>query len=349
MSDNIKKTGALIALIAPLVIAAADARAQDFTLVGAGGILQDAERAAYFEPFAKARGLDIAEDSYSGQMAKIRAMVDSGTVTWDVVQMEQDSVVAGCDEGLFVPIDWSRIGDPDDFVPSAYLECGVGAFVWAMVPSFDTDRLPEGPETWADFWDTATWPGKRGFRATAKMTLEIALLADGVAPDEVYAVLATREGQDRAFAKLDEIKDDILWWTSGAESVERIVAGDVAMSATFNGRVTGANQDGAHLAQLWDGQVYGTDYWVIVSGTEHEELAQDFVHFASQPENQAEFPKHVTYGVTNKAAIDMIPAELAALLPTKAENMANSVALSTEFWSDNGESLEARFANWRSQ
>ncbi len=39
-----------------------------------------------------------------------------------------------------------------------------------------------------------------------------------MAKDELYDVLGTDEGLDRAFAKLDEIKDAIpVWWTSGAQ------------------------------------------------------------------------------------------------------------------------------------
>jgi putative spermidine/putrescine transport system substrate-binding protein len=318
-------------------------------VVGAGGVLQDAERKAFFEPFAKQAGVKLSEDSYSGQVAKVRAMVTSKSVSWDVMQVEQNTMLSGCDEGLFEKLDWSRIGARDDFIPEAYCECGVGAFVWSMVMSYDLSSVTDAPRTWSDFWDLKRWPGKRGLRQTAKMTLEIALLADGVAPGDIYKVLATKNGQDRAFAKLDQIKPSILWWTSGAESLERLAARDTALSATFNGRVTAANKTGRNFALVWDGQVYGIDYWGIVKGSPNKAVAENFIAFASRPESQAAFPNFIAYGVTNKKAIAAIDPKVAKDLPTTPGNLVKSVGLDTAFWADNGEVLEARFATWRSQ
>lgn len=325
------------------------ADAGKLTVVGAGGVLQDAERKAFFEPFAKSSGVAVTEDSYSGQMAKVRAMVASGSVSWDVMQVEQNTLLSGCAEGLFEELDWTRIGNQEDFIPEAYSECGVGAFVWSMVPSYDKSKLADGPKNWADFWNTQKWPGKRGFRQTAKMTLEIALLADSVPAREVYDVLSTKAGQDRAFAKLDQIKSDIIWWTSGAESLERLASGDVAATATFNGRVSAANATGKNFALLWDGQVYGIDYWGIVKGSANRENAEKFIAFASSDTAQSAFPQYITYGVTNKKAISNVKPELAKDLPTTEENLKTAVGLNTEFWADNGEALEARFATWRAQ
>lgn len=319
------------------------------TVVGAGGVLQDAERKAFFEPFARSSGVAITEDSYSGQMAKVRAMVASGSVSWDVMQVEQNTLLSGCAEGLFEELDWAKIGKKEDFIPEAYSDCGVGAFVWSMVPSFDKAKLSDGPRSWAEFWDVKKWPGKRGFRQTAKMTLEIALLADGVSPAEVYKVLAAKAGQDRAFAKLDQIKSDIIWWATGAESVERLAAGDVVATATFNGRVAAANATGKDFALIWDGQVYGIDYWGIVKGSANRDNAERFIAFAASDAAQAAFPQYIAYGVTNKKAIQSVRPDVAKDLPTTEVNLKSAVHLNTEFWADNGEALEARFATWRAQ
>jgi putative spermidine/putrescine transport system substrate-binding protein len=325
------------------------AQTQQLTVVGAGGVLQDAERKAFLEPFAKETNVSITEDSYSGQMAKVRAMVESKTVSWDVMQVEQNTMMSGCEEGLFERLDWKAIGERSDFIPEAYSDCGVGAFVWSMVLSYDRSGVADGPKNWAEFWDLKKWPGKRGLRQTAKMTLEIALLADGVEPKDIYKVLATKVGQDRAFAKLDQIKPSILWWTSGAEALERLASRDTVVAAAFNGRVTAGNKAGRNFALVWDGQVYGIDYWGIVRGSPHKQAAENFIKFASQPGPQTAFPNYIAYGVTNKKAIAAIDPKVAEGLPTTPENLAKSVGLNTAFWADNGEMLEARFATWRSQ
>ncbi|TWA81602.1 putative spermidine/putrescine transport system substrate-binding protein [Azospirillum brasilense] len=335
-------------LFAP-ALAQSPAQTEQLTVVGAGGVLQDAERAVFFRPFADSNKVQLTEDSYSGQMAKVRAMVDTGSVSWDVLQVEQNSLLSGCEEGLFEKIDWTAIGDRKDFIDEAYSECGVGAFVWSMVMTYDRSRIADGPKSWADFWNVQRWPGKRGLRQTAKMTLEIALLADGVPRGEVYKVLATPAGVDRAFASLDRLKPDILWWTSGAEPIERLASGDVVISAAFNGRVAAANQGGRSFALAWDGQVLGVDYWAIPKGAKNRATAERFIAFASRPEVQARFPSHIAYGVTNRKANLAVDPKLAADLPTSPANFALAVPLDTAFWADHGEALEARFANWRSR
>jgi putative spermidine/putrescine transport system substrate-binding protein len=334
-----------------LVGSTAGAFAQEKTLnvVGAGGSLQDAQRHAYYEPFASAFDVNVIEESYSGAMAKVEAMVRTDTVTYDVMQVEQDDVVTGCEEGLFEPLDWAELGDPADFVESATMaECGVGYFVWSMVFTYDRTKTPEGPQTWAEFWDTDIWPGRRGLRKTPKMTLELALMADGVSVDEIYDVLSTPEGQDRAFAKLDEIKEHVVWWTSGAQPIERLAAGDVEYSAAFNGRVSNANLEGKDFALEWDGQIYGMDFWAIVKGTPRLDLAKQFITHAIKPEQQARFPEKILYGITNKAALEGLEPALLSQLPTAEANLAVSLPLSSDFWIDNQETLSKRFETWLS-
>jgi len=343
-----KFTLGAVASLLPVGHQAASA-AEQLTVVGAGGALQDAERKAFFQPFASETGVQLTEDSYSGQMARVRAMVQSRSVTWDVMQVEQNTLLQGGEEGLFEKLDWSKIGDRQDFLPEAVSDYGVGAFVWSMVLTYDKAKLPTGPRSWSDFWDTASFPGKRGLRATAKMTLEIALLADGVEPGQIYQVLRTPQGIERAFAKLDHLKPNLLWWTSGAEPIERLASGDLAMSAAFNGRVTAANQGGRDFALLWDGQVYGIDYWAIVKGSPRRDAGERFIAFASRADTQSRFPEYIPYGVTNRKAAARIDQRIADNLPTTPRNLAKAVALNTEFWADNGEALEARFASWRSR
>jgi len=350
MLESIRsKTFVVLAAVSSITLLAAAAHAQDLTVVGAGGALQDAERKAYFEPFAEKFGVKLTEDTYTGEQAKIRAMVLSKNVTWDVIQLDNAEMITGCEEGLYEKLDWPKIGDPDDFLPVAVHPCGVGAFAWSFLFTYDQNRIAEGPKTWAEFWDLAKWPGKRGMRASARLTLEAALLADGVKPEDLYKILATSEGLDRAFAKLDKIKSNIVWWNAGAEPIERLAAGDVAVTTAFNGRVSSANQSGKHFALVWDGQMYGQDYWGIVAGSPHKELAEKFIAFANDPEVQSKFPEYITYGVLNKKAISMVKPEIAESMPTSAANLKNAISFDASFWAENDAALTARFEAWRAQ
>ena len=236
-------------LFRPLLLAAAAALAlpalaqHNITVVNFGGANGAAQKKAYFEPFEKTGAGKVVAVEYNGEQAKIKAMVEAKKVTWDVVEVESPDLSRGCDEGLFEKMDWAKVGNKADFQKAAVHECGVGTFVWSTVMAYDGDKLKTAPTTWADFWDVKKFPGKRGLRKGAKYTLEFALMADGVAPTEVYKVLATRDGVDRAFRKLDELKPHIQWWEAGAQPPQYLASGDVVMSSAYNGRIAAVVPD----------------------------------------------------------------------------------------------------------
>ncbi|WP_174263653.1 ABC transporter substrate-binding protein [Hyphomicrobium sp. CS1BSMeth3] len=337
------------AMLLAATLAHPAAAQQQLTVVGQGGALQDAERKAFFEPFASATGTKIIEDSYTGELAKVRAMVKSGNVTWDVLQLDNNALLMGCDEGILEKIRYPQVVNSSDFLEVGTHECGVGAFAWSKVIAFDSKRTPQGPKTWADFWDVTKFPGKRGLRSTARLTLEIALLADGVKPLEMYKVLSTPAGLDRAFRKMDELKPHIVWWRTGAEPIERLVAGDIAYTSGFNGRVEAANASGQNLKMEWDGQVLGIDYWGIVKGSPRKAVAEQFITFASRPEVASKLPEFIRYGVLNKGAIGLVRAEIRDDLPTSPKNLANALRTDAAFWAERGEEIEARFKVWQAK
>lgn len=335
-----------IAAVGAGMVTAVAAEARDLTVVSWGGAYQAAQRTAYFEPFQKAAGVTLLEEEYNGEMAKIKAMVEANNVTWDVVQVEAPELVRGCEEGMFETIDWSRVGGKDIFIPAAVSECGVGTIVWSTVLTYDADKLKEGPKSWADFWDVNKFPGKRALRKSAKITLEFALMADGVAPKDVYEVLRTPQGVERAFRKLDELKPHIQWWEAGSQPPQWLASGDVVMSAAYNGRITAANKEGRNFRIVWDGQVYAVDSWVVVKGSPNKDQAYRFIEFASKPEHQKDLVSAIPYGPTHVKAVDQVDPKVVPDLPTAPANLAASVATDVEFWVEHGEDLDERFNAW---
>ena len=323
--------------------------AQAMTIISFGGASGDAMQEAYYAPFAQQSGTDVTPGDYNGEFARIRAMVETGNVSWDIVEVESPELARGCFEGLFEPIDWEVLGIADDLIPAAVTECGVGTFVWSTVLAYDADRLPRAPESWADFWNVEEFPGTRGLRRGAKYTLEFALLADGVSVEDLYDVLATPEGVDRAFAKLDELKPHIQWWEAGAQPPQWLVAGDVVMSSAYNGRIAAAQEEGRNLEIVWNGSLYDLDYWTIVQGSNYSDSAYDFIRFASQAETQAEYSSRIPYGPVNPAAIELLSEKQASRMPTADANLEGALAVNTDFWVDFGEELEQRFNSWASR
>lgn len=345
------RTGRTACLVATLALsAAAPAAARDLTVVSWGGTYQDAQRAIYFEPFMEATGIPLLEETWDGGYGVIAAQMQSGQPSWDVVQVETDELMLGCADGLYEPIDWDALGGEDRFIPAAVSECGVSAIVWSTGLSYDADVLTEAPTSWTDFWDTEKYPGKRSLRRGPKYALEFALMADGVPETEVYDILSEPEGVDRAFAKLDEIKGDIIWWDAGAQAIQLLASGQVVMATAYNGRLTGINrEEGTNLQMVWPGSIYALDTWVILADSPNYDAAMEFLNFANEPERQAQLPQYVAYGLPVKAATDLLTDEQRAELPTAPENLEGAIPIDGDFWVDNIEVLNARFNAWLAQ
>ncbi|TIV42440.1 MAG: ABC transporter substrate-binding protein [Mesorhizobium sp.] len=326
--------------------------ADQITITSWGGATQAAERQAWFEPFSKETGIEITEDEYSGDAAKIRAMVDSKNVTWDVVNATSTWVNQLCDEGLLERLDWAKLGlDRSKFVDGDMYECGVPSIISSDVIAYDTDKLADGPKTIADLFNLQKFPGKRGLRKGAESNLEWALIADGVPAADVYKVLATPEGVDRAFKKLDTIKADIVWWEAGAQPPQLLADGQVVMTSAYNGRIYDANKNsGKHFKIMWDAQVWGAwNVWVIPKGSAKLDDAYKFIAFAASPERQGTLSKYIPYGPANKDALGSVSADVMPWVSNAPENLAGSLQYNPSFWNDKGVDLNQRFTAWLAQ
>lgn len=345
MTRNRMAFGLAATLVAGAVWAA-PAAARDLTVVSWGGAYQDVQKKVYFEPF-KATGTPMNDESWDGGIGVLRAKVQGGASTWDVVQVESEELALGCEEGLFEQLAYSRIGGEGQYIKEAVNPCGVGAIIYNFVLGYDKDKLKTAPKGWADFFDTKTYPGKRALRQGPKTTLEIALIGDGVAPKDVYKVLATEAGVERAFKKLDSIKNDLVWWKAGAQPPQLLASGEVAMTSVYNGRIDAANKtDKKNFGMVWNGSLFTIDSWVILKGSPNTEAAYKFLDFVGKAENQAKLSQGIAYGTSNRRAAEMVPAAVLADLPTAPDNMKNAIEISTTFWLENIDRLTERFNKW---
>ncbi|RCW84837.1 ABC transporter substrate-binding protein [Paracoccus lutimaris] len=350
-------------LTTALVVVAAGAQAQDkqVDLLSWGGAYGNSHVEAYAKPFEAKTGIKVNVADADNPATPIKAQVEAGNVTTDVASVEYADAVRLCDEGLLEEIDASILlpaGDgtaaADDFIPGAVTDCFVGTDVYSMVLAYDdtkfTDAKPAGP---ADFFDMAKFPGKRTMRKGAKFNLEFALMADGVAPDQVYELLGTPEGVDRAFAKLDTIKKDVIWWEAGAQPPQLLADGEVSMAFAFNGRIFNAAQgEGKPFKIVWDGQIYEMEGWVVPKGAPHPEAAKEFIAFSTAPEQQARAAEFISYGPPRKSAAALVgnvegtDVPMGPNLPTFADNMKLALGSNLDFWVDHDAELQERFNAW---
>ena len=332
------------------------------TIANFGGANGQAQAVAFQKPFVTQHDAAVSAVEYSGDLAPIRAMVQAGKIDWDIAEVESADLIAGCETGLFERIDRAQLAHSSMMLPGAVHECGVGAFVWSTVMAYDAGRMKEPPRSWADFWDVAKYPGKRGMRKGARYNMEFALMADGVRRADVYATLATEQGVERALRKLEALRPHIVWWESGAQPPKMIASGEVLMSSAFNGRIAAANRDGAGNLQIaWPDAIYELDYWVILKGSPRRALAQRYINFVTSGEAQLAFSREIPYGPTNfnaimkydigrpiqpgavrQALIDLSMAD--SDLPSAPGNMRRSLPFNAAFWIQHGPAIEKRLA-----
>jgi putative spermidine/putrescine transport system substrate-binding protein len=347
-----------------LGLVAASAQAETITVVSWGGAYTKSQIKAYHEPFTAKTGIAVQSEDYNGGLAEVKAQVEAGNVIWDLVDVEVSDLIRGCDEGLLETIDHSILppapdGTPaaEDFLEGSLYECGIPTIVWSTIYAYDKTKFSgAAPATLNDFFDTSKFPGKRGMRKGPKPNLEFALIADGVAPDQVYEVLGTDAGVDRAFAKLDSIKSSMLWWESGAQPPQMLADGEVIMTTAYNGRIFNAiATENKPFEIVWDGQVWDLDLWVIPKGAPNKEAALKFIAFSTDTQRLADQASWISYGPARKSSVAMIGKhadagiDMAPHMPTAPANFETALMNDFEFWADHQDELNERFNAWLSK
>jgi putative spermidine/putrescine transport system substrate-binding protein len=351
----------LILSTACMAIAGA-ATAQEITVMGWGGAYTNSQVEAYHKPFTEKTGIKINSVDSDNPATPIKAQVEAGNVTVDVASVEIADAVRLCDEGLVETIDPASLpagadgtAAADDFISGTLTECMVPTDVFATVVAYDASKFPDNPPTTiADFFDLEKFPGKRGLKKGAKTTLEMALMADGVPAAEVYSVLHTPEGVDRAFAKLDTIKSEAVFWEAGAQPPQLLADGEVVMTTAYNGRIFNASvAEGKPFKIIWDGQVFEWEGWVIPKGAPNMDAALEFVKYSTSTEPQAAAANWISYGPPRKSSASLVgiyqgdgKTEMAPNLPTDPANQTNALASDQEFWTDKDIELNERYNAW---
>ena len=334
---------------------ATNAQAEELTVVGWGGALSAAEAEAFDKPFTAETGVKILAEVYNGGLAQVKAQIESGKVTWDVLDAEMTDAELGCVEGLLEEIPTADLApgadgsSPEkDFFDDALHDCGVANYVWANVYAYDKQAFPNGgPQKIADLFDVEGFPGKRGLRKSPKANLEWALMADGVPLNEVYDVLAMPEGVERAFAVLDRVKDNTVWWEAGAQPPQLLADGEVAMTSAYNGRLFNAIvKEKQPFEIVWDGQVWDYGAFIVPRGTPNRDRAIEYIRFATSPQRLADLTQHISYGPSRASGVALVAEEMKGHLPTAEANFAQGLRQSATFWSDYGDQLHEQFDAW---
>src|ERR1700730_574740 len=316
---------------------------EQITVADVGGAPGQALRTAFYDPFEKATGIRVEGVAHeSDPVTQFKLVVDTGSKLWDVCMVPPDDVARlTADKNYLEPLEISK-GPDDELIPGALLPNWFGFSAYGIVMAYRTDVYKkEAPTGWADFWNTAKFPGRRGLYRNPKGVLESALLADGVAPKDLYPL-----DVDRGFAMLDKIRAQVaVWWTSGAQNTQLLQNGEVDISDTWSARAFAAIDSGAPVNIVWKG-LYSIDGWSIPLGTPNLKQAREFVRFCMRAERQAGYSSIVANGPSNLKAYDFIPPERAKLLPTLPENLKNLTQRDFAYWGKNYAAISDRFQEW---
>lgn len=316
----------------------ASAQDSSLTVVSYGGGYQEAQDKAFFTPYAEANpSVAVRQDSPTSN-AKLKAMVESGNVTWDIALVD-DSFGLDADAEWLEPIDYSIV-DKDKFLDGYAGTYRVGADVEATVMAYRTDRFDgETPADFAAFFDTENFPGKRAiWKFAPGGVFEAALLADGVPQDELYPL-----DIERALKKLDTIKDDIIWWETGAQAEQLLMSGEASLGLVWVSRAIGASEDGS-VGISWGQWTSQNGFWVVPKGAPNKEVAMQALEFFTSVPQQVEFTKHMPYGPTNKNAIDQVDERYKGNLPT--DHLDTQVVVDAGWWSTNIGEIDPQFQEW---
>jgi putative spermidine/putrescine transport system substrate-binding protein len=338
---------ARLVLATVALLAAWPANSYALTIVTRDEAAQAVIGDAYAPPFTAATQIPVHQDNWDGVMDTLHPKATEGG--WDLVQVNADELAAGCGDGTFEKLDWSTIGGKDHYVSMAVSDCGIGMILSNVVLAWDRDKFQATP-TWADFWDVAKIPGKRGLAKSVRGALEFALLADGVATGDIYKTLASSDGVDRAFHKLDQLKPYIVWWQTPAEAARILGSGDVLMTATPSDVIVMANRnDKRNFGIQFAGSLYEPRSFAILKGAPNLHEAQQFLYISGAPSLQARL-FHVSGDVgLAKGANDWLSPDQQALSPTFPANAGTALRIDNGFWHDNLAKLRTRFEAWLAQ
>ena len=344
------------------------ATALDLTVVSWGGAYQASQQNAYTKPYAEANP-DISfiwDESSNEAVAKLRAMNEAGNLTWDLVDVVASDAIRLCDEGLAEEINFDEVlaAAPDgtsaseDFGDLIVSDCFIPQIVYSTTFGYRTDVAEWGgnePDDICDVFDLEAFPGKRSLEKRPINNMEWALLCDGVAKEDVYDVLETEEGVDRALAKLDTIKDSVVWWSAGAETPQLLADSEVVIGSTYNGRLFALIEEQKQpVKMLWDAQVFDLDGWIVPTGLPDDRKAavMEFLKFATDTQRLADQAKYISYGPARKSSAPLVGQhaslgiDMAPHMPTDPANATNTFLYNYEWWADYRDDLDAKFQAW---
>jgi putative spermidine/putrescine transport system substrate-binding protein len=315
-----------------------------------GGSYGEAIREAFIEPFEADTGADVVYDeNCDDQTTKLAAQAETGQVQWDVIGGFGGPLYKDLfDQGLLATIDHAALGSEEMELPEGATEpFGLGFHHDAVVLGYRAGAFPGQTPTVADFFNLEDFPGKRamtsgGFEDWTRPS--IALVADGVAPADLIPL-----DWDRAFAKLDTIKPQLLFWRGGTEQMTVMLENQAPMCLCGDARMLQAQREDPDIRLSFEGALRTMLYWAIPEGSPNPELANEYLTSTLLPERQARFTELIGYSGVVGDSYDLLPEGLQSQVLVNPDNLAGTWAFTPDqdVWlAENASDASERYATW---
>lgn len=333
-----------VGLIVTTVTAITTASAQTIVFAGWGGSIQQAQREVYLNSFEKETGIKVI-DVAGVSLAKIKAMVEAKNIEWDVVQSVGMWIKPGAAAGYWEELDYKVI-DKSGVPEFLALPHALGNTMYGMVLAYNTKAFPPGkePKSWADYWDTKNFPGRRGMHDAPRYTLDVAALAAGAERSKLYPL-----DVEKAFASIDKMKASIdVWWKQWPQAPQLLAAQEIVMTLTSHTRIYDLQQkENAPVAITWRDALLTVDNLSVIKGTKNRDAAMKLVNWMNRADLQAEFARRTAIGPANQNALALLDDQVKERLPTFHYSKGEMVAVDTDWWSANLDRLEERWNSWK--
>ncbi|WP_158742959.1 ABC transporter substrate-binding protein [Acidisphaera sp. L21] len=319
--------------------------AQQLVIRTTGGVYDDIMRRSVYDGFTKATGIEVV--TAAATMSKLIAMYKAGGAEFDIIDTGDSGLLNLERLGALLPIDYAswKYGNPDEIIKELKFPYRVGSYVYATVSTYNKQAFPDKhPSNWAEFWDIKAFPGPRSLpdMGSGQPPLELALIADGVAPDKLYPI-----DLDRAFKSLTRIRPAVpKFWDTGALSAQMLSDKEVVLSAVWNGRVQTLIDKGAPLAIEWNQNMIQVQAYGVPKLSSNPKGAQLFVDYASQASAQVGYAKELRYGPSNTKAYAMLPQDLLDIMPGGPKYRDLGFYQKIDWWEDNRDRVTKAWSNW---
>lgn len=351
MKPGITKTlGGIVAAVFTLSVLAGCSpggesdQTRPLSLVTWGGTTEEGFQKTFADPFTEETGIDTKMVS-PVDYGKYSAQLETGNISWDWVDIEGWYAYQHQEDWATIDRDLVKYDDSDlinlpgkDF---GEIDWGVPSPSYSFAIAYRTDEEAH-PTTWSEFFDTKAIPGKRAVYNSPYGMLEVALLADGVSMDELYPL-----DVDRAFKKLGSVRDDLVFWNSGAELQQMLTTGSAPFAFSWNNRAASLAQNGQPVAIEWNENLQDGGFDVVADKSPVKDETMQFFNFMMDSQRQADAALETGYSPVLQSAFDKIPAEDQKYYNVDPENLEQAIGtIDQKWWGKNFDEVNKKWTEW---